>query len=184
MVQKTLSLVDQLYLVDGKAEIIRGEIVRMSPAGVRHGRRAGAIYRSLARHEDDVGGGYAFPDNVGFIVDLPDRESFSPDAAWVVGELDEDDPHFYEGAPTFAVEVRSPDDYGPAAERAIRDKIAEYFTAGTLVVWDVDLQSEELIKSYHSSDTAHPRVFKREDTADAEPAVAGWRFPVKLLKRG
>jgi Uma2 family endonuclease len=182
--QKSLSLVDQLYLVDGKAEIIRGEIVRMSPAGVRHGRRAGAIYRSLAHHEDEVGGGYAFPDNIGFIVDLPDRESFSPDAAWVVGELDEDDPRFYEGAPSFAVEVRSPDDYGPAAERAIASKIAEYFAAGTLVVWDVDLQSEELIKCYRASEPAHPQVFKRDDVANAEPAVASWRFPVKLLKRG
>ena len=183
MIQKTQSLVDQLYLVDGKAEIIHGEIVRMSPAGIRHNRRAGAIYRSLARHEDKVGGGYAFSDNAGFIVDLPDRESFSPDAAWVAGELDDDDPRFYEGPPTFAVEVRSKDDYGPAAERAIAAKIAEYFAAGTLVVWDVDLQSDNLITCHRASDTEHPQVFRRDDTADAEPAVPGWRFPVKRLKR-
>lgn len=83
-----------------------------------------------------------------------------------------------------AVEVRSPDDYGPAAERAIRNKISEYFAAGTLVVWDVDLQNEDLIKCYRASDPEHPQVFRRDDVADAEPAVAGWRFPVKQLKRG
>lgn len=177
------SLVDRLYLVKGKAEIVHGEIVHMSPAGIRHNRRAGAIYESLLKHERRVGGGYAFSDNAGFIVELPDRESFSPDAAWVAGELDEDDPEFYEGAPTFAAEVRSKDDYGPAAERAIRDKIAEYFASGTLVVWDVDLQSEDLIKCYRASDPVHPQVFKRDDIADAEPAVVSWRFPVKLLKR-
>ena len=100
------------------------------------------------------------------------------------GELDEDDPCFYEGAPTFAAEIRSKDDYGPAAERAIRDKISEYFAAGTLVVWDVDLQSEDLIKCYRASDPDHPQVFQRDDIADAEPAVPGWRFPVKRLKCG
>ncbi len=40
-----------------------------------------------------------------------------------------------QGAPVFAVEVRSKANDGPAAERA------DYFAAGTQVVWDVDLFS-------------------------------------------
>src|SRR5688572_19853831 len=136
MIQRARSLVDQLYEIEGKAEIVNGEIVLMSPASSRHGRRAGAIHHSLAQHEDDVGGGYAYPDNVGFIVDLPNRKSFSPDAAWVSEEedIDEDDPNFLEVAPTFAVEVRSERAYGAAGERAVADKIDDYFAAGTLVV--------------------------------------------------
>lgn len=101
----------------------------------------------------------------------------------MAGELDEDDPDFHEGAPTFAVEVRSKVDYGPAAERAIAAKIADYFAAGTSVVWDVDLQSDNLITCHRASDPGNPQVFRREDIADAEPAVPTWRFPVKLLKR-
>jgi len=31
--------------------------------------------------------GYAFPDNVGFLVDLPNRSSLSPNAAFYIGEL-------------------------------------------------------------------------------------------------
>jgi Uma2 family endonuclease len=46
---------------------------------------------------------------------------------------------FFEGAPVFAVEVRSEGDYGPAAERELAEKRADYFAAGTLAVWDVDL---------------------------------------------
>jgi len=46
---------------------------------------------------------------------------------------------FASGAPIFAVEVRSENDYGPAAERAMAAKRADYFACGTLVVWDVDL---------------------------------------------
>ena len=45
---------------------------------------------------------------------------------------------FIEGAPTFAVEVRSENDYGPAAEVALAEKREDYFAAGTTVVWDVD----------------------------------------------
>jgi Uma2 family endonuclease len=51
-----------------------------------------------------------------------------------------------EGAPIFAMEVRSEHDHRPAAERAMKEKRADYFACGTLVVWDVDLQSEDVVK--------------------------------------
>jgi Uma2 family endonuclease len=88
---------------------------------------------------------------------------------------------FLEGAPVFAVEIRSENDYGPAAERAMAEKRADYFACGTLVVWDVDLLSEEVIKSYKASDPTHPVLFRRGDIADAEPAVPGWRMAVNDL---
>ena len=85
-----------------------------------------------------MGGGYAFPDNVGFLVKLPGRESFSPDAAWYVGNVDS--MKFLQGAPALAVEVRSENDYGLTSERAIADKIADYFAVeqrsfGTWTCW-------------------------------------------------
>jgi Uma2 family endonuclease len=88
---------------------------------------------------------------------------------------------FAEGAPVFAVEVRSEHDYGPAAERAMRDKRADYFACGTLVVWDVDLQSQDVIRSYKASAPETPVIFRRGDIADAEPAVPGWRMAVDEL---
>ena len=83
--------------------------------------------------------------------------------------------------PVFAVEVRSENDYGPAAERAMQDKRTDYFACGTLVVWDVNLQSEDVIKSYKAHDPEHPVIFRRGEIADAEPAVPGWRMPVDEL---
>ena len=38
-------------------------------------------------------------------------------------------------------------------------KREDYFSAGTLVVWDVDLLSEEVVKSYGADDLVNPRVF-------------------------
>ena len=43
-----------------------------------------------------------------------------------------------EFSPTFAVEVRSEGNYGDAAEEEMAAKRADYFQAGTAVVWDVD----------------------------------------------
>jgi Uma2 family endonuclease len=88
---------------------------------------------------------------------------------------------FAEGAPVFAAEVRSENDYGPAAEREMAAKRADYFACGTLVVWGVDLLSPEVIKSYKASAPNNPVIFRRGDIADAEPAVPGWRLPVDAL---
>lgn len=172
MIERAQSLVDELALIDGKAEIIHGEIVLMSPAGRPHNRRAGRIYASLLDHEIEQGGGQAFTDNQGFLVDLPNRDSFSPDAAWLACDPEDDSPGFVLGPPTFAVEVRSPGE----SDAAIGTKIRDYFAAGTLVVWDVDADSEEVIRCYRSTDPATPQLFHRGEIADAEPAVSGWRF--------
>jgi Uma2 family endonuclease len=176
---KARATLEDLHKVEGKAELVHGEIVYMSPTGRRPGRAGGMIYASLLQHERQHRSGYAFPDNVGFVVNLPHRDSFSPDAAWDTGQ--DTGMEFCEGAPLFAVEVRSKNDYGPAAEQEIAAKRADYFACGTQVVWDVDLLSADVIKSYKASDPAHPVIFRRGDIADAEPAVPGWRLAVNEL---
>lgn len=176
---KTRATIEDLYKVEGKAELVNGEIVHMPPTGDDPGHAGDEIYVSLREYAKRLKRGRAFADNKGFHVHLPHRESFSPDAAYHVGPRT--GMRFLEGAPIFAVEVRSEYDYGPVAERTIADKHADYFACGTLVVWDVDLLSEDVIKSYKASDPEHPVIFRRGETADAEPAVSGWRMPVNDL---
>ena len=61
-------------------------------------------------------------------------------------------------------------------------KRADYFAAGTLVVWDVDLLSEEVVRVYRDGHPDRPAsVFRRGQSADAEPAVPGWVMPVDEL---
>src|SRR5919206_1121658 len=141
---KTEATVADLYQVPdhGKAELVNGELLLMSPTGGVPGRAGGRIYRNLDDYERQTGRGYAFPDNVGFLVNLPHRKSFSPDAAFWVGELKGGD--FLEGAPIFAVEVRSKNDYGEKAELSIARKRADYFGCGTLGVWDVEVVREKV----------------------------------------
>jgi Uma2 family endonuclease len=88
---------------------------------------------------------------------------------------------FLEGAPDFAAEVRSEQDYGPAAERRLAAKRADYFAAGTQVVWDVDLLADDVVRVYRLDHPDEPVRFRRGEVADAEPAVPGWRMPVDAL---
>ena len=181
MITKSRATIEDLYKEKGKAELVNGELVKMCPTGGIPSRGASKIFVSLSRHEEEHGGGYAFNDNAGFLVNLPNRQSFSPDAAWYVGNVQT--MKFLNGAPVFAVEVRSEGDYSPQAERGIADKIRDYFAAGTLVVWDVDLQGTDVITKYTAANPDNPEIFRRGDTANAEPAVPGWTLPVDTLFR-
>jgi Uma2 family endonuclease len=170
---------EDLWEVEGRAELIDGEIVPVTPAGHRPTRAAARIWRSLDDYEAMHGTGYGVSEGTGFIVQTPRTQVLSPDAAWWVGDSVE--PGQIRGAPAFAAEVRSESDYGPAAERAMANKRAHYFAAGTLVVWDVEVIREGWIRAYHADDPENPTVFHRGDVADAEPAVPGWRFEVDEL---
>ena len=178
MSTKTEATIEDLYKVDGKAELVNGEIVHMSPTGGRPNRVAGEIFVSLRDYERRTKSGYAVSDNAAFMVSLPRRKSFSPDAAFYVGEITM---KFFEGAPVFAVEVRSEGDYGARAEREMARKRADYFAAGTQVVWDVDLLSAEVVRVYSATDPETPRIYRRGETAEAEPAVPGWAMAVDDL---
>jgi Uma2 family endonuclease len=178
MSTKTEATIEDLYKVDGKAELVNGEIVHMSPTGGKPSLAAGELFVSLRDYERSTKSGYAVTDNAAFVVNLPHRKSFSPDAAFYVGEITM---KFFEGAPVFAAEVRSEGDYGPKAEQAMARKRADYFAAGTLVVWDVDLLSETPVRAHRASDPENPTLYRRGEMADAETALPGWSMPVDDL---
>ena len=170
--------IEDLARVEEKAEIVGGELVLMPAAGGFHGYASTEIAASLREYAGRTGRGVAFGDSVGFIVDLPNRRSFSPDAAYWTGPLTK---KFAEGAPVFAAEIRSEEDYGAAAERAMAAKRADYFAAGTLVVWDVDQLRDRVVRVYRSTEPSTPIIYARGQRAEAEPAVSGWSMSVDDL---
>jgi Uma2 family endonuclease len=173
--------IEDLYNVheDGKAEIVDGELVLMSPTGDLPSTAAGEVFVSLREYARRTKTGRAYTDNAAFIVHLPNRNSFSPDVAFYIGPRTGG--KFLEGAPVFAVEVRSEGDYGRGAEEKMTRKRADYFAAGTLAVWDVDVLRDEVIRCYRADDPGVPRVFHRGELANAEPALPEWSMPVDDL---
>ena len=178
MSMKVEATIEDLSKVEGKAELVNGEIVHMSPTGLLPHYAAREITMSLRQYERATKTGYAIGDNTAFVVNLPHRKSFSPDAAFYAGKMTM---KFGEGAPIFAVEVRSEGDYGPRAERQMAQKRADYFAAGTLVVWDVDLDSEDVVRVYRCTAPTDPTVYQRGQLAEAEPALPGWTLAVDDL---
>ena len=171
---------DDLYRVEGKAELIGGRIKKYMASGHLPSQVAFEIAVRLREHVQQRGSGRAYADGIGFAIKpaLPSgRESFSPDASFFSGRLPKNTMKFIDGAPDFAVEVRSEQDYGPVAEAEMRAKRADYFEAGSKVVWDVDPLARTIAAYRHDQPDA-PTIFHAGERASAEPALPGWSLLV------
>jgi Uma2 family endonuclease len=181
-VNPTRATIDDLYQVEGKAELIGGRIVELMGTGHLPNRVAAKIFRSLDDYAESTGHGVAYTDNV--VLAVPElssgRESFSPDAYYYDGLLPTNPLKFINGPPTFAVEVRSEGDYGPTAEREMAAKRADYFEAGTKIVWDVD-PIERVIRAYRSDQPETATTYACGEIAAADPTVPGWHPRVDSL---
>src|SRR5258708_33885777 len=82
MSTKVEATIEDLYKVDQKAELVNGEIILMSPTGSLPGYAGDEVFSSLREFSRLKGFGRAVGDNKAFVVDLPHRKSFSPDAAF------------------------------------------------------------------------------------------------------
>ena len=171
--------VADLHDVEGQAELVDGVVVRIRPLGHKPACIVMEIACSLRDYEPTLGRGETYTSTLAYIVPRlrSGRESFSPDVSYYVGPWPDNPMGFIEGPPTFAVEVRNEFEYGPDAEATMAAKRAEYFEAGTLVVWDID-PIQDRIFSYRVADPTNPTTFDRGEVADAEPAVPGWRIDV------
>jgi len=174
-----IATLDDLARIKDRAELIAGRIIVLPLMGHRPGQVVGEIVVSLHDHARATGRGEAFMSRLAYAVPRlsSGRESFSPNASFYNGPPPADPISFVQEPPTFAVEVRGADDYGPTVERAIAAKRLDYFAAGTLVVWDVNVLGESIL-SYRAEAPEQPITYLKGQLADAEPAVPGWRMPV------
>jgi Uma2 family endonuclease len=178
---KTEATVEDLYNApdDGNYELVDGKLVHMPPTGDEPHYVSFEIAVSLRAYAQQTGRGRARGDGASYIVDLPNRKSFTPDASYSL-QFKPGSMRFVDGAPLFAVEVRSEHDYGAAQNRAYARKRQDYFAAGTEVVWDVD-PIAHTIRFYHRDTPNEPITFRRGEMARAEPALPGWRVAVNDL---
>ena len=171
--------IDDLHRVVGRAELIGGRILRLPMFGVLPARVVGRLALSLNHHAEQTGQGEMLTSTVAYAVPplRSGRQSFCASVSFRNGPPPTNPMSFIDGPPTFAVEVRTPGEFGPAADRSYAAKRTDYFEAGTLVVWDVDPVGE-VIRSYRHDQPETPITFTRGQIADAEPAVPGWRLQV------
>ena len=120
---------------------VNGEILVMSPAGNRTGRRNAAIISALDIWSQKDGRGYVFDSSTGF--SLPDGSMRSPDAAWIeavrwnaLSKADQN--RFSPICPDFLVELRSQTDDLPVLEA----KMEQWIANGALVAWLIDPENK------------------------------------------
>lgn len=117
--------------VPGKRlELVNGEVDQIPGSGVLHSIIATTLLRLLYRHVDEQGLGLVFPDGLGYILRRNPDHVRIPDISFIawdsVPEGDIEDA-FWEGAPTLAVEVVSPNDRADD----IHDRVQDYLEAGS-----------------------------------------------------
>lgn len=173
------ALFDQLSRIEGRVEIVNGQVVKLGYIAPWPGHAGSMVFSALRNGIEQTRQGWAMGSGNVFRVNLPHRKSFSPSAGYHTGSRIP--MKYYEGAPAFAVEVREQKDYGRRAEWEMAAKRADYFAAGTLVVWDVDLLSSDVVRVYRATSPELPIIYRPGDTAEAEPAVPGWTMAVSDL---
>lgn len=126
---------EDLRVLDGDYELVRGVLVEMTPPTLRHGVLCARIAARLLDWSRRAGGLVACNDS-GFILGRGPDTVRGPDVSWVRADRVEDIPEdgYLEGAPDLAVEVLSPSD----RPGAVHAKIANYLEAGCPLVWVLD----------------------------------------------
>lgn len=166
-----------LPLDDVRAELVRGDVVCEPPAGFGHGVGALEIGYHLRRFLEDHPLGVACGAETGFVLSRDPDTVRAPDAAFVTRERADRfaaREKFFEGAPDLAAEVVSPGD----SWRQVADKVRDYLTAGTRLVWVIDPRRRTV--TVHRPGTA-PRVLGEDDLLDGGEVLPGFAVPVNRL---
>ena len=120
---------------DKRRELIDGEVVEVSPATMLHGVIVGQVYEAINHFVRQHDLGIVAAGDVGYVLRRNPDLVRAPDVSFVAWEIIPEsglpDRGFWQGPPTLAVEVVSPDDR--ATE--IHAKVQHFLEAGTRQVW-------------------------------------------------
>ena len=117
-------------------ELVKGELIRMSPAGDVHGEVTVRITSPLFVYVEAQKLGKVYAAETGFVIEENPDTVRAPDVAFVCRERVEaagSIKSYRHGAPDLAVEVVSPGD----TIGEVEGKVAEWLGAGTRMVWVV-----------------------------------------------
>lgn len=154
-------------------ELVRGELVEMSPTGADHSEIALHIGSHLRAHVQANKLGKAFGADAGFIISRDPDTVLAPDAAFVRAERAVKTRKYFPGPPDLAVEVISPNDL----YSEVIAKVVDYLRAGTRMVIVVDPEKQSA-----TIDTASERTYLTiDDSLTGDDVVPGWSLPLREL---
>ncbi len=158
-----------------RRELVRGEVIEMTPSGAEHSGIGAHAVAALIQFAKEGETGTAFGADCGFILAEDPDVVRVPDASFVLrGRLPQGrrPVGFFPGAPDLAVEVVSPTDQ--AAD--VQEKVNDYLKAGTSLVWVVYPKLRQVV--VHKS-LAETFTVEEDGTLTGDPVLPGLSIPVK-----
>lgn len=161
-------------------ELVRGELVKMAPAGAEHGDLGMAIGASLYNHAGANGLGKVYNADTGFLIGTDPDHVRSPDVAFVRQDRVTEAGRvtgYFPGAPDLAIEVISPNDRYTEVE----EKVEDWLDAGAAMVILLNPRNRTAILR---QDGQAPVILTAQDILDGGEVVPGWKMPVGQIFEG
>jgi Uma2 family endonuclease len=173
-----LHTIEELPEIPDCYELVDGELLMMmSPAGWLHGHLVMKIGIVVGAYIDENKLGMAFGEQTGFILTRNPDTVRAPDAAFVREDripAERDLGEYFPGAPDLAVEVLSRSNRASAMKR----KIAQYFGAGTQLIWVVDPGAKTI--TVHAP-AREPVTLDKSGALKGEDVLPGFHYPFAQL---
>lgn len=173
--RKLLTADDLLAMPEGdtKRELVRGELIEMSPSGGPHGILSFDIAFLISSRSDARERGVITVEGAGYILFRNPDTVRAPDVGYLSNERygDTTKEGYFQVAPDLAVEIMSPNDSG----EEILEKIGEYLEAGTKLV--VVLYPK--LRNIMTHTNERVQKLGLDDTLDLSPIIPGLTLPVR-----
>ena len=154
-------------------ELVKGELLTMSPAGEEHGAVSLNLALELGMYVKANKLGIVYAAETGFKLESNPDTVLAPDVAFIarerVGQISK---KYREGAPDLAVEVISPGE----RQAKIEKKVGQWLQLGARVVWIVNPQTR-LVTVYRSDGSV--TVLLESDELTGDDLVPGFRISVR-----
>jgi Uma2 family endonuclease len=160
----------------GRAELVKGKLIRMSPTGHPHGYIEFNLGRILGNFVYERQLGRVLGGEVGIYTGRDPDTVRGADVAFISNErlTQVQSESYLDVAPELIVEVLSPDD----SWSEVNEKLEEYFAIGVQMIWVADPRRQQ-INVYHS--LTEIERFTRDDVLSGGQVLPGFSIPVAEL---
>lgn len=178
--KKTMTAVDLYNMPDhgGHHELVKGELIPMSPASTLHGDIAMRLGSHMWNYATENNLGKVFAAETGFILAQNPDTVRAPDVAFVAKERipEEGVPEtgFWAIAPDLVAEVVSPND----RQSEVQDKVTDYLASGVRLVWIVDPQTKTVMVYQHPQQV---QLLLASDALNGGDVLPGFELPLAKL---
>jgi len=155
-------------------ELVKGELLTMSPTKRKHGRIVANLTIRLGHYVLTHKLGAMYAAETGFKLASNPDTVLAPDIAFIRGSVDDSSESYGEGAPDLVVEVQSPND----RKAKVEEKAARWLALGASMVWLID-PKRRTVEIHLSND--EPQILTEDDELTGGDLIPGFSVRVSEI---